>query len=352
MTLHPISSIFLDSALLDNSAKNNGNNIFNFVFTGDVKTTNDSRISVVNFSVPFSWFNITAAYKNNVFKYVWFDKSTVSVDFPAPHGGEIFTVTIPDGYYDLPTLNSYLQYAMIQNGHVLVDSSGNYVYYLDLQYNISTYDIEVNAYQLPNDLPAGWSKPTGCTIDFKADGGANDDDFYMPKIFLYLQDSLTDPTTVSTATKQTNMFIWFGFNPRVNATLLSDIGIKGRLIPNGTPNPATTSFQHEASDLAPKPLPVHSVCLVCDGMVDNKIRSNALHNVSTFVVSTFDATSTTFGTNIKTGTAEFTWMPLAKNTTIANRQLTFKLTDQDGDLILLQDPDVNIELLITNLIYG
>lgn len=346
LPLHPISSVFLDADLL--SDNNKSNNTFVFSFSNDVCTSSDSRISVSNFSVPFSWFNITAAYQNNEFKYVWFDKQTVSADFPAPTGGTIFTVTIPDGYYDLPTLNSFLQYTMIQNGHVLIDSNGNNVYYLDFQYNLSIYRIELNSYQLPNDLPIGWTKPAGCTIKFHADGGANNDNFYTPKILLYLPSSKANPTA-NLGKDLSSLFTYFGWNP-TPSTLLNGIGINCRILPVGNPNPAVTKFQSVVTDTAPRPLVVHSICLTCN-MVDNSIRSTAAHHVPTYVITSQDATNTPFGHNIQNNSLFTTWMSLVKDTPVPNRQLVFTLVDQEGRDVVLVDPDVNIELLLTNMRY-
>ena len=115
--VHPISSIFLDQDLLLNPG--NGNNQFKFDFPRQVTTTSTSRMSVSNFSVPYSWFNITQAFGNNQLAYVWFDGASNSALYPSStqKGGTVVNITLPDGFYDLPTMNAYLQFVMVKNGH-------------------------------------------------------------------------------------------------------------------------------------------------------------------------------------------------------------------------------------------
>src|SRR4051812_5566248 len=65
---------------------------------------------------------------------------------------------MPDGFYDIPVLNSYLQQFCITNGLYLVDDIWNYVYYLEFITNSITA-IQFNSYPVTTALPPGWSNP-------------------------------------------------------------------------------------------------------------------------------------------------------------------------------------------------
>lgn len=104
------------------------------------------EIALVNASVFYSWNNITSAYANNKFSYVW------------PVGNQTVNITIPDGFYTTAQINAYLQSIMVSNGHYLISGS-NYVYYLELIENPSLYAIQLNSYPIPSVLPAGYSAP-------------------------------------------------------------------------------------------------------------------------------------------------------------------------------------------------
>jgi hypothetical protein len=110
----------------------------------------DKFIAVSNISMYYSWFNITSASVNNTLSYTW----TVGTALTT------ITVVIPDGLYDIVDINAYLQWSMIQNGHYLINASGDYVYYLELLVNPSRYAIQLNTFQVPTSLPSGWSQPS------------------------------------------------------------------------------------------------------------------------------------------------------------------------------------------------
>lgn len=343
LAVRPISSIFINKDLCTNVGT--GNNTFVFTFQRNVQTTDSSRISVSNFSVPYSWFNITAARKNNQYKYVWYDANSGSPDFPAPNqvggavgtnGGTVFTVTMPNGYYDVTTLNAYLQFVMIQNGHYLVDQNGNYVYFLEWEYNVSLYRLQFNTYQLPNALPAGWTNPAGVIAFVDTLGTGNIAPWYDPKFLLYDQSNGFVGTT---------LFKFFGFLPVPLSTLPSS-GLVCRILPSSI-NQSIAKISI-LGDEAPQQTPDHSVCLSCS-MVDNPLRSSKDNQVSTFIVTTQNV-SVSFGNDIVNSNFFTTWIPLVQNQQF--RTLTFQLTSQDGTLLNLEDVDTSIELLLTDLRYA
>jgi hypothetical protein len=101
-----------------------------------------------------SWDNINSSYNNNSFSYIWYDAL----------GPATFAVNIPDGFYELPQLNAYLQFVMIGNGHYLIDGNGDFVYYLELAVNATSYAFEIRCDPIPTALPGGWTNPSGLTF--------------------------------------------------------------------------------------------------------------------------------------------------------------------------------------------
>ena len=101
-----------------------------------------------------SWQNINNSYNNDFFQYIFYDAG----------GPTTYNVNIPNGNYSLAQLNAFLQYRMIQDGNYLIDSTGDYVYFLDIVVNPTSYAYEIRADPIPTALPAGWTNPAGMTF--------------------------------------------------------------------------------------------------------------------------------------------------------------------------------------------
>ena len=115
------------------------NNTYRYTFPqGSVKFKN-SKIAVANIAVYYSWFNISSANGNNQFQFRW----------PTAGTENVYTVNIPDGFYDISALNTYLQQFCITNSLYLINSSSQFVFYLEYQINPNAYAIQVNCYPFP-----------------------------------------------------------------------------------------------------------------------------------------------------------------------------------------------------------
>jgi hypothetical protein len=112
----------------------------------------DNFIAFAQATMYYSWFNITTALQNNTFTYNWINGAGVATTY---------TVTIPDGLYEIQTLNALLQYTLIANGHYLVNATGDYVYYAEFLVNPARYAVQINTFLFPTALPAGWTNPAG-----------------------------------------------------------------------------------------------------------------------------------------------------------------------------------------------
>jgi len=145
------------SNIVENS--NNTKLVYNFPSGGF--TFKNDMIALLSLYQYFSIFNITSDYGNNSFSYTWFD-------------GLEYSITIPDGYYEISDLNSYFQSIMIANTHYMTNSAGQFIYFLEFIVNTSRYAVQINSYPLDATiqstngyiLPSGasWSVPTTSTL--------------------------------------------------------------------------------------------------------------------------------------------------------------------------------------------
>lgn len=154
-------TIVLNSSNLVDDGQNN-KLVYNFPSSVLFK---DTYVAVSSASMYYSWFNIKAAYGNNTIKYQWFTDTA-----PSPPA---ITLTIPDGLYEVSALNQFLQFEMIKNGHYVIDSAGNNVYFIELTVNPARYAVQLNTYMVDTAAigaaiggdvkylkPAGWDNNT------------------------------------------------------------------------------------------------------------------------------------------------------------------------------------------------
>lgn len=125
------------------------NNKFVYKFPNSV-TFKDSFISLAQITMYYSWFNITSGLRNNTFSYNWIDGAGVPTTY---------VIVVPDGLYEISTLNQLLQFEMIKNGHYLVNGSNQNVYYAEFIVNPTRYAVQINTYLFPTSLPAGFTNP-------------------------------------------------------------------------------------------------------------------------------------------------------------------------------------------------
>lgn len=111
----------------------------------------DKYIAVSSVTMYYSWFNIDSKYQNNIITYSWTSGAVTTV----------YTITIPNGLYNIADINFYIQWTLINNGHYLVNASGENVYAIELLVNENRYAIQLNTFLFPSALPVGWTNPAG-----------------------------------------------------------------------------------------------------------------------------------------------------------------------------------------------
>ena len=115
-------------------------------------TFKNNYIAVSSISMFYSWFNISQALGNNKIYYTWVVGITPTT----------YTITIPDGLYEIADLNSYFQFIMTQNGTYLIDENGNNVFYFTLTSNTTRYAVQIATYLFPTSatFPSTWTLPS------------------------------------------------------------------------------------------------------------------------------------------------------------------------------------------------
>jgi hypothetical protein len=107
----------------------------------------DSSIAVQNVSMFYSWYNISANLGNNKFSYY----------FPVASVMTLFSVTIPDGIYDIPALNAFFQFTSVKNQTYMTTATADIVYFAKFAVNVNLYSIELTVFTIPSagDNPSG-----------------------------------------------------------------------------------------------------------------------------------------------------------------------------------------------------
>ena len=117
---------------------------YNFI-GGNFKVEDDYEICTSQITIPYSWYNITAA-------------QTVSIIWPGSASSP-YAWTIAAGFYTVSDLNLALQLFCVNNGLYLVNGSSN-VYYLSLYTNVALYKNQLIAQLIPTSLPSGYTAPS------------------------------------------------------------------------------------------------------------------------------------------------------------------------------------------------
>lgn len=140
------SPIVINSSNLDPGTNQN---TYRYAFPGGSVRFDHARVAVASVALPYSWQNISSAFGNTSYTITW----------PIGAGTSSYTLTMPSGFYDVSTLNTYLQSYLVSQSLYLIDSSGNYVYYVQWQENATRYAVQLNSFPVPTSLPTGWSAP-------------------------------------------------------------------------------------------------------------------------------------------------------------------------------------------------
>lgn len=135
-------------------------NTYQYNFPTSVQFKDGAEVGVSQISMYNSSFNVSTTRSNNTITLIW-NAATPTT----------YTFTLPDGYYSVADLNSFLQQQCILNKLYVTNSTGNYVYFAEYQINAVQYAVSTNLYPIPTAAQAttlGYTIPSGATWTFPA----------------------------------------------------------------------------------------------------------------------------------------------------------------------------------------
>jgi len=270
----------------NNVVAGTNNSLYKYSFPGGSIQFTDKQVAVGSISLYYSWSNLTAAQGNNSFSYVW--------PLPTP---TTYTVTVADGFYDVPTLNQYLQTYMVSNGQYLTDGSGNNIYYLEIVTNSVQYAVQLNVYTIPT---AGQATAANYTAPSAWPGYAT-----------------------STVNPQFSIL-------SNNFTYV--VGVSAGLYPSS----ATVGTSAQLSTFTPQVSPVQSV------LVSVSLCKNPLSNPSNIIYS-FSPAGVTFGSTISVEPHALSFIDV--NPGYYN-EFSVQFLDQNYNPLVIKDSNLVIMLLL------
>jgi len=283
------NTIVLNSTNI-NSGSNNSSLTYRFP---NSVTFDDHQIAVQSVQLYYAWQNINnTTLKNNTFSYSWVIAGTTTT----------YNVTIPSGLYEISDLNNFLQFTFIQNGHYLINTLSQNVYYAEFLVNPTTYSINIVTYPVPTSLPTGWSSPVANPQTGAVAWGGFPTTFFNPLITIPANLNLILGYTAGFVTSQ---------NTGVNTILTYSSSVA----PQVAPNPNALLTLSNISNIYAVP-------------------SSVIYNIYADVQ---------FGALINQQPSEYAFVDLLKGTT---NSLTLRFIGNDGNALSILDPNMTILLLI------
>lgn len=265
-----------------NVVSGSNNTQFKYNLIGGNFAAKDLEMCVGSITMPYSFFNVSSYYQNKTLQYI-FPTSTTPITR---------TLTLADGFYTVTDIDNAIQADMIDAGLYLLDSAGNYVFYLDIAYDTTFYAVRLITYAVPTSLPSGFTNPAGITF----------------------------PATATT----TQLVI-----PATNS-LGTILGYSA-----GTyPPTALSTNQSRLGNITPVGSTVQSLIMRCN-LANNPI------GFPSDIVDAFPI-NTTFGSNITYDPSFEKWVQV-RDGTYSNVIIT--IVDQNFNQIFAQDPNVAITIL-------
>jgi hypothetical protein len=283
-----------------NIVPNTNNSIFSYQFAGgNVNLVKGQKVALASLQMYNSVFNITTANLNNTFNYTWVN-------------GTAYTVTIPNGFYDIAALNNFLHFTMVQNGHYLLTNTGDYVYLLTLGINPTRYSAELNCFGISSSLATtnGWVLPASPTWALPTN-------FIVPEL--------------NVGTNNFGLVIGFAPGDYPNTTITGSP-------PAQTQSPAFTTTQIFISSFTPQVTPLSSFIITCSLINNNYAVPNNL-------IYSF-APSGTIGEQFTVTPNQYVFIDVLPG---QYNKFDIQLIDQNYRPIIIQDPNMVIQLVISDL---
>ena len=281
-------TLVLNSSNVSNTSTNTS---FKYNFINGGFKIKDMEMCVSSITIPYSFYNVSSYYNNQTFSLI----------FPTAATTSTVSVTLPEGFYSVTDINSYIQQKCLDNGAYLIDSTGNYVYYQQLVYNSTYYAVQLLLYSVPITLPSGYTRPsTGIYSGVSS-----------------LPTTAYTPQFVLASSGSISAIIGF----KAGATY---------------PSAQTTTQQSILSTLTPVGSTINSIVMQCS-LVDNPV------TVPSDILDSLPIHNSTFGTNI---TYEPSFEKFISLSDGVFNNFIFSFRDQSLNEIYARDPNVSITLII------
>ena len=275
-----------------NVSNTNTNTTFRYNFINGGFTCKDYEMSISSITLPYSFFNVSSYYNNKTF----------SLTFPTGALTTTYAFTLPDGFYTITDINSYIQQQCILNGTYLIDSSGNNVYFVKMVYNATYYAVQFLYYLVPSSIGT-YTRPSSGLYATASSG------FGLPT-------TAKTPQLVLAST----------------GSIRSIMGFEAGTYPS---SPATAS-NDVLSTLTPVGSTVNSIIMQCS-LISNRCTTPS------DIIDSMPINNVSFGSNI-------TYQPPFENFVSVSdgtfNNFTFSFRDQNLNEIYAKDPNVSITLII------
>lgn len=279
-----VKTILINTTHCSNSSGNKNQFTYKFVGGGlDLEPNKKHSIGVSSITIPYSFFNISDIYGNKNFQ----------LKIPTGAGGVTTTydIELPSSFMDVTDLNKYLQWFFIKEGKYCMTETGDYVYFMEFEYNISTYS--VNCIFYPLTLPSGGTNPNNMYL------GGNTMQMIISAANAPFGKLLGLSPGTYPATNQT-----------VTTTVNSNITVEGS--------------------------PIQALNLCC-----NVVKNDISNTPDSFY--TFTPSNTSFGSNISLVAPEIVKVSVYPG---RYQQLTLSIRDQENREIQMRDSTICIMLVL------
>jgi len=273
-----------------NVSNTNTNTTFKYNFINGGFTCKDYEMCISSITLPYSFYNVSSYYNNKTFSLI----------FPTGATTVTYNFILPDGFYTITDINSYIQQQCVLNGAYLIDSSGNYVYFIKMVYDSTYYAVQLLYYIVPTTIGSYVRPSSGL---YSIGGSGLPTTAYTPQLVL-----------ASTGSIRTIMGFASGTFPSTQTTATSDV----------------------LSSLTPIGSTVNSILMQCS-LISNRCTN------PTDIIDSMPINDVSFGSNI-TYQPSFERYVTVSDGTFNN--FTFSFRDQNLNEIYAKDPNVSITLIM------
>jgi len=277
-----------------NVVAGSNNTVFEYAFPGGgIGLKPHSKIALASITMYNSTPNISALNNNNTFQYRWIT-------------GVDYTVTMPDGFYEISDMNNFLHQTMLNNGHYLTEiSTNNAVWFLTMSVNTSTYKIDLLSFPMINTV-------------------------YTSALYTTPVPPSPIPPWSVPATSTNPQFV-------IPNTLFTNVlGIAAGTYPAAQNNTLITT---SSSTFAPQVNPLSSYLVKCN-LVNNP------YGIPNSLIYSFPP-SGTFGQQFVVAPNEYSFIDTQDG---YYNSMRIEITDQNDRPVVILDSNINILIVITDRI--